>query len=464
VLWTLHAASAYHHNEMTPKHQKTQPDDSDAVASDATEPSRAEGTPVSDEEMRGTEEHTIATSVEDVVAQIPSEAQRRELLAGAAIGYRIVTFAIALVFALGLVLYGLYRLTHVLELFTIGLLIAMAINPTVRLLQKRGVPRIVSVLTLLILLAGVIAGLIASIGPPLIDELTDFIRNFDNFVARLHGYIATIERRFPGIDIEEMSLNLQRQGQQQLNTILQSATTIFTTSVAKVFETILVVFIIVFMLLDPEPLIRGLRSLMPDKWQPEVQRIGMLAVGKVEAWIQGSLLLMLTIGGITTLALYMLGVPYALLWGVLAGFLEIVPTVGPVIAAVPPTLVGLAVSPALALKVIAAQFFIQQLEGSLLVPWIMSNKVRLHPITLLFFLLAMAQLLGIFGALIATPLAAVLKVLYMELYYRRIHGTLPEDEAEDPIRLKVLQRFAKRTGIGEPPGPPAAREAGEAGD
>jgi hypothetical protein len=76
-------------------------------------------------------------------------------------------------------------------------------------------------------------------------------------------------------------------------------------------------------------------------------------------------------------------------------------------------------------------------------------------VTLLFFLLMMAQFLGIFGALIATPLAAVIKVLYMELYYHRIHGTLPDEEADDPVRMKILERFAKKTNLDNPPGPPA---------
>jgi predicted PurR-regulated permease PerM len=101
---------------------------------------------------------------------------------------------------------------------------------------------------------------------------------------------------------------------------------------------------------------------------------------------------------------------------------------------------------------------VQQLESNILVPIIMANKVRLHPITLLFFLLMMAQFLGIFGALIATPLAAVIKVLYMELYYHRIHGTLPEEEVNDPVRMKILNRFAKKSQVGNPPGPAASAD------
>lgn len=344
------------------------------------------------------------------------------------IGYRIATFTVCLVFFLGLVLYGLYRLTHVLELFVVALLVAMAINPLVRHLNRKGVPRFLSVIVLLGVLAAVVVSLAAGIGPPLIDEITGFISNFGHFISQLQGYGTALETRFPGVDIDQIARTLQNQGQQQLNSILQSATAIFTASVTRLFETVLVVFLIVFMLMDPDPLVFGLRSLFPDKYQEDVQRIGLLAVGKVEAWIQGSLLLMLAIGFLTSVAMYWLGVPYALLWGVLAGILEIVPTVGPVLAAIPPTLVGLTESPMLAVKVVAAQFIIQQLESTLLVPVIMSNRVRLHPITLLFFLLAMAQLLGIFGALIATPVAAVVKVLYVELYYRRIHGNLPGEE------------------------------------
>jgi predicted PurR-regulated permease PerM len=160
----------------------------------------------------------------------------------------------------------------------------------------------------------------------------------------------------------------------------------------------------------------------------------------------------------STIGLVALGIPYAHLWGVLAGLFEAIPTIGPILSAVPPILVALTISPTKALWVAGLYFLIQQLESNILVPLVMANKVRLHPITLLFFLLMMASFLGIFGALIATPLAAVIKVLYMELYYHRLHGTLPDDEVDDPVRMKILERFAKKAHLDHPPGPAGSAE------
>src|SRR5688572_4182257 len=146
--------------------QPKQQDDASQTRSDMPETEITQGTPKPETDGRETDSPSVPASTDEVLAQVPSEKSRLQLLAGAAIGYRIVVFAVIFVFALALAGYLIFRLTHVLELFVIGLVIAMAINPIVRLLEKRGVPRIASVVTLLALLAAGFAGLIASVGPP----------------------------------------------------------------------------------------------------------------------------------------------------------------------------------------------------------------------------------------------------------------------------------------------------------
>lgn len=362
------------------------------------------------------------------------------------VGTRIATFAIFLIAFMVFLAYAINRLSHVLELFTIGLLLAMAINPAVVWFEKRHTRRWVSVTALVVILAGIIIGGLASLLPSLVDQSTKFINDAPSIGNTLQKHLTWMDRRFPEAHVSELANRLQSEASQSLSGIQSTATTIFTASVTTVVEAVLVVFLVVFVLCDPHPLVRGLRGALPAQWQDEVTRIGELVVAKVQAWIQGSLILMLFIAVLDTIGLLILGVPYALLWGVLSGLLEIIPTLGPIIAAVPPAIVGLTIPnhPITALYVLALYTVIQQIESNLLVPFIMSNKVRLHPVTLLCFLLVMAEFLGVFGALIATPLAAVLKVLYMELYYRRLHGSLPPEEANDPTRLKLKRRRAKK--------------------
>ncbi|HEY3266698.1 MAG TPA: AI-2E family transporter [Armatimonadota bacterium] len=420
---------------MKPTRRKTTPTEQKPVAS-ALEPEPAEV---------ATKAPDIPATMEELVANVPSLEARQSIVAGANVGYRLVTFTIMLLTAVALIAFGIYRLKHVIELFTLGLLIAMAINPIVAASERRGVRRILSVTALLITLAiGIGAGM-ASLGPTLVDQSTKFVQDAPARGREMQHRIDRLQRRFPKLQIGEVSQRLQGQAEASLSSLQGAATSILTTSVTTVAESMLVVFMVVFFLVDPKPLVRGMRGLLPDAWQEESERIGQLAVGKVEAWIQGSAILMITIAVCDTIGLMFLGVPFALLWGVLSGLLEIVPTLGPILSAVPPALVALTLPhPITALWVLVLYLAIQQVESNVLVPWIMSNKVSLHPITLLFFLLAMTELLGIFGAIIATPLAAVIKVLYMELYYRRLHGSLPEEEARDPIRIKVLQRFPRR--------------------
>lgn len=390
-------------------------------------------------------EHTSKTPVDPDLSVREPDTDRRIVAAGAGIGYRIATFTVFLIAAVVFFVFFVSHVVHVLELFTLGVLIAMAINPTVVWLEKRHVRRFVSVTGLVLLIIGGLGGGIASLAPSLIDQSTKFVQDVPTIGRSLQQHLLWLDRRFPALNVPALTDRLQSEASQSLTSFQDTAIAGLTASVTTVVESIFVLFIVVFVLTDPDPLVRGLRGIFPPNWQPEVSRIGELLVGKVQAWIQGTLILMLAIAVMDTVGLMFLGVPYALLWGVFSGLMEVIPTLGPIIAALPPAIVGLTMhDPLTSVYVLILYTVIQQLESNILVPVIMSNKVRLHPITLLFFLLMMAEFLGVFGALIATPLAAVLKVLYVELYYRRVHGSLPPEEMNDPMRIKRRMRLARK--------------------
>jgi predicted PurR-regulated permease PerM len=390
-------------------------------------------------------DHSAPNPPEPPGSSAEANAEQRDVTTGARVGYRVATFTVFLIATVIALVYAISRIAHVLELFTLGLLIAMAVNPTVVWLEKKHVRRMVSVSALLAILAGGVVGTLAALGPTLVDQSTKFKDQAPQIVTRLQTYLHWLDKRFPDAHVTQVAQRIGEQAQKSLTGIQDTATVVFTASVTTVVESVFVLFIVVFLLSDPHPIVRGLRGVMPPHWQSEVGRIGELAVGKVQAWIQGTLILMLSIAVMDTVGLMFLGVPYALLWGVFGGLMEAIPTVGPIISAIPPAIVALTtLSPMTAVWVLVMYTVMQQIESNILVPVIMSNKVQLHPVTLLFFLLMMAQFLGIFGALIATPLAAVLKVLYLELYYRRLHGSLPPEEANDPVRQKIKRRRIRK--------------------
>ncbi|MDQ5900972.1 MAG: hypothetical protein QG600_550 [Patescibacteria group bacterium] len=136
---------------------------------------------------------------------------------------------------------------------------------------------------------------------------------------------------------------------------------------------------------------------------------------KLGAWLQGQIILSFAIGIITYIVLSILQVPYALPLAILAGMLEVVPTLGPIIASIPAIIVALTVSPTLAVIVALLYLVIQMLENNILVPKIMQRAVGLNPVVVIVAVMIGANLMGIIGALLSIPFVSFLMVLFNSL-------------------------------------------------
>lgn len=148
-------------------------------------------------------------------------------------------------------------------------------------------------------------------------------------------------------------------------------------------------------------------------------------------WLGGQLVSMLIIGVLTTLGLWLLGVPSALALGLLAGLLEFIPYVGPIIAAAPAVLIALTQSPELALWTVGLYLLLQQIEGNIVYPLVQQRAVDLPPALLLFTLLAGATLFGAAGIVVAAPLTVVMFVLVKRLYVREALNTKTQIPGEE---------------------------------
>ena len=160
-------------------------------------------------------------------------------------------------------------------------------------------------------------------------------------------------------------------------------------------------------------------------------RIYRRIVSHIQAWAKSTFWLMLIVGLLSGLGLWVLKVPSPLLFGILAGLGEAIPVVGPIISCIPPFLVVLSTDPMKAVWVVVLFIIIQQIEGNILVPRIMATAMKLHPVLVLFFVVALGTLTGPIGLLLAIPLLAIAKILFEELYLRRI-GSQRVFDANDP--------------------------------
>ncbi|MDA8193937.1 MAG: AI-2E family transporter [Thermaerobacter sp.] len=159
-------------------------------------------------------------------------------------------------------------------------------------------------------------------------------------------------------------------------------------------------------------------QVVPVNWQEAVYKLGFDVDGALSGFIRGQLLVALAVGLLSTVWVAMLGIPFSALIGVVAGVTDVIPYVGPIAGAIPAVLLGLNRSPLIALYAGAGFVAIHQLEGTVIAPKVVGDSVGLHPLAVIFAILAGGELAGVAGLLLGVPLAAVLKVVLSHLYNR----------------------------------------------
>lgn len=182
----------------------------------------------------------------------------------------------------------------------------------------------------------------------------------------------------------------------------------------------------IYLAVQPKLYKIGAIKLIPAAKRPLIDE----AMGESETalrlWLKGQLMAMIAVGLLTWLGLWLLGMPSAMVLGLLAGVLEFIPFLGPLIAAVPGVLLALAVSPDLALWVLLVYFLVQQLEGYVLTPLIQQFEVELPGVILLFAVFGFGILFGMLGVILAAPLTVVIYVLVKRLYViEALHTSTP---------------------------------------
>jgi putative permease len=331
--------------------------------------------------------------------------------------FRALRKAIVLVVGLYVLFQFLESITFIVLLFSLVFLFAAVLNPLVAWLQRHRIPRSVSAAALgLLMLGGMAAALWFGV-PPLLDQGQQLWRDapelWDGLRRRAMAFLSSrpeLAAQIP--DANELVRRLS-----PVATRLVGQLGRYTASLLTVLgSSLLLVVLVVYSLASPQPLIAGLLGAVPERHRHRAEHILSLTLTRLKSWAMGSLLLGLIVGTACWIGLHFLGVPFALVFGVIAGIGELLPNLGPVISAVPPMLVALSVDPMLAVWVALLFLVVQQLENNLIVPLVMSRTLDLHPLSVTFMVLTMGTMFGVVGAIIAVPAAVVIKTLYQELY------------------------------------------------
>ena len=323
----------------------------------------------------------------------------------------------------GGVLLSLFLLSKILFLikpFVLAFVIGLAFHPALSWLEKRGVRRLVS-LILGVFLFLVLLGLAAFfLLPPLISQMADIFSDFPRLWGKIGKWWQALHNWSPRLIPELQEEKLIQQFYENIERFYPLARQFASGLFSLVATSVLVFFIMIFGLYNPAHLKDCLLEAIPPRHREKAAHIGKRILGQLRSWIHGLLLAMLFIGVFSYLGLVILKVKYALAFGVLSGFLEIIPYAGPILSALLPAALTAMDDPLRAVYVLALFFIIQQVENHILIPLLMSRQLTLNPLGVIFFFLVMTYLLGFFGTFVAVPTYACVAILYEELYLQEI--------------------------------------------
>ena len=304
----------------------------------------------------------------------------------------------------------LWFIRDIILLFLVAIIIASALEPVAARLASFRIPRPLSVLAVYAAFIAVLGGIGTLLIPPLAREVRELATVlpdiYEQFTRLLGG--AGILLGTPEV-IESLRTGLLNLG----DLLSASAGGFFATTktlFGSIFSVFLVFVVSFYLVVNRNALVAFLRSITPTAHQPSVIGLMERAQRKIARWAGAQLVLGVVVGILVYLSLWGLGVNYALALALLAGLLEIIPVIGPIIAAVPAVLVGFTQSPIIGLLVILLFVVIQQVENHALVPLIMRRVVGLNPLITIVAVLIGAKLAGFLGMLLAIPVAATLAV------------------------------------------------------
>ncbi len=293
----------------------------------------------------------------------------------------------------------LYQLKGILLVVFVAYIIVAALNPIAQFLRRRGVPKTIAVLVTFFATLLLFVLLIAPLIPFLASQIQQLSKSFPSY---LHQAASAIGLQ---LDIREVS---QIVTPQQLG---ENAFALAGGVFGGFFSIVTTVAISFYLLFSYDQARENLSRLFPKNYHQHTLNTIDQINDKLGAWLQGQFLLSLSIGLLTWITLTALQMKFALPLAVLAGLFEIVPTVGPIISAVPAIVVALTISPNMAIIVGIAYILIQFTENHLLVPRIMQRAVGLNPVVVIVGVIAGERLLGIPGALLSVPFISLLFII-----------------------------------------------------
>jgi predicted PurR-regulated permease PerM len=322
-----------------------------------------------------------------------------------------IVFGIAVL----ILLYVVWQVADVLLLVYVSALFAVVLAPAINIIRRLRIGkwqpnRAVAIAILIILVLGVATLLVALIVPPIISDAAEFAHNFPEKITALQDKV----RHIPFLE------NFNLSGvQASIAAMLGGAVGLFRGVAGGIFGVFSAIILTVYFILDGKRAFEWGLSMVPARHRDRLERTMHRGENRMRHWLVGQGVLMLILGSLSCIAFALLHLKYFVALALLAGLLNIIPIVGPVVAVTLASIVALVDSPPKLIGVLLFFLLYQQLETGFITPRVMKFSVDLPPLAVIISLMLGGALAGVLGALVAVPTAALCAVLIDEYLVKR---------------------------------------------
>jgi predicted PurR-regulated permease PerM len=295
-------------------------------------------------------------------------------------------------------LWALYQIREVIIILFVAIIFMSALYPIVDYLESKKIPKPLAITFVYIVVIAILATLVAFVVSPLIEQTSHLADTLPRILDQV----------LPPETFDRSIL------QQQISGFTDNAFSYGLLILTNIVTFISIAVLTFYLLLERDRLDQLFTQFTPGQ-RSRVERVIRKIEDKLGAWLRGQIILSLIIAVLAYIALFALGVPYALPLAIVAGLFEVVPVIGPIISSVPAIFIAYLTSPVTALLTAIAFFVIQQAENHVVVPQVMKKAVGLNPLVVILAVAIGGKLLGIVGALLAVPIAVVIEIVSQDL-------------------------------------------------
>jgi predicted PurR-regulated permease PerM len=318
-------------------------------------------------------------------------------------------------------LYVLYLVKDVVFLVLFAVLTAAAVSPAINRIQRIGVSRTVAVIIAYAVLLAFVALVLSVFLPLFLTEIKEFLKNWPTYTNQANTFLSGLRSYLDPLG--SITSNEQPpHGMTGAPDVSGWFSDLLATSVSLFQSFIHLIgffFLSLYLSLEEKGMEKFFLMLTPKEYHATAISIASRMQGKVSQWLYGQALLMLLAFGMYYVGLLILGVPYALAIAFFGGLMEILPYIGPVLAAIPAVLVGLLVSPSLGIAATAFYIIAHQVEAHIIAPQVMKRSASLNPVVFIIAVLAGSELGGPLGIILSVPVTMILSVFVEDILVKR---------------------------------------------